>query len=317
MDNEIPEQFICPITLDVMRDPVICEDGHTYEREVIESLKNPISPMTNQPINIKNLLPNRALKEMINEYLLNKNNKQNNKQEGLSANNEMNIYVDDEKLYEMGILNNDYNNNNNDYLSDDEELYRLGILKRENKPQSNSSLSDKDQIQDQIEVKKIDEILPTLNVSQEIKDYFLDFVDKNCLSLYYKPMLNEDIEYINWLYDENTPTHKSFYLYALINKLPQTIKWLIEKDIPIDENIINFAVSVGNKDLVIWSLSLGIPWNIYTMSYSLVSSDKNFIKWLIDFGCFWGCLNEKHKGIIYSNEMIKKILLKNNCPWII
>jgi hypothetical protein len=33
----IPEVFVCPITMEVMRDPVIAADGHTYEREAIEN----------------------------------------------------------------------------------------------------------------------------------------------------------------------------------------------------------------------------------------------------------------------------------------
>lgn len=313
MDIDIPEQFICPITLDIMRDPVICEDGHTYEREVIESLKKSISPITNQPINLKNLVPNRALKEIIDHYLLNLN--QNNTQK--NSREEKNIYMDDKELYRLGILKKD-NMNDEEYLSDDEELYRLGILKRENKSKPNlNASSNKDIIQEQIVIKEIEEILPMINVNQKITDYFMDFVDKTCLALYYKPMLNEDINYVNWLYEEKTPVHKSLYLYAMINKLPQTIKWLIEKNISPDENIINFAVSIGNKYLVIWVLSLGIGWNIYTLSHSLVSSNEKFIKWLIDFGCFWGCLDDDHKNIIYSNEIIKKMLLNNNCSWII
>ena len=30
--EEIPPEFICPISFAVMDDPVICDDGHTYDR---------------------------------------------------------------------------------------------------------------------------------------------------------------------------------------------------------------------------------------------------------------------------------------------
>ena len=31
----IPEELICPITLEIMDDPVLCEDEFTYERSAI------------------------------------------------------------------------------------------------------------------------------------------------------------------------------------------------------------------------------------------------------------------------------------------
>ena len=50
--GNIPNEFLCPISLEIMRDPVICKDGHTYERAVI--LKwletNSVSPLTRTPI---------------------------------------------------------------------------------------------------------------------------------------------------------------------------------------------------------------------------------------------------------------------------
>ncbi len=66
--DEIPEEFLCPITLDIMEDPVICEDGYTYEREAIISISNSLSPMTRQPINKRILIPNRALKQSIEKF---------------------------------------------------------------------------------------------------------------------------------------------------------------------------------------------------------------------------------------------------------
>lgn len=60
--------FKCPITLEIMKDPVICEDGYTYERESILNLSNPISPITRQPISTSNLVPNRILKEIIIKF---------------------------------------------------------------------------------------------------------------------------------------------------------------------------------------------------------------------------------------------------------
>jgi len=61
------DAFLCPITRDPMEDPVICCDGHTYEREAIEMWlrNNSRSPKTNQPLPSRELIPNHALRSSI------------------------------------------------------------------------------------------------------------------------------------------------------------------------------------------------------------------------------------------------------------
>jgi len=66
--NEIPNEFICPITLEIMTDPVICDDGHSYERTAISRLTTSISPITRQYIDLTRLIPNRALKNTIDKF---------------------------------------------------------------------------------------------------------------------------------------------------------------------------------------------------------------------------------------------------------
>jgi hypothetical protein len=68
MDN-IPDEFKCPITLDLMNDPVLCEDGFTYERSAIMSTRDSLSPMTRQPIDKTKLIPNRALINAIDRFI--------------------------------------------------------------------------------------------------------------------------------------------------------------------------------------------------------------------------------------------------------
>lgn len=65
----IPATFICPITQEIMRDPVICSDGHSYEREAILRWlsQHNTSPMTNVVIN-GNIVPNHSLRNTIQEY---------------------------------------------------------------------------------------------------------------------------------------------------------------------------------------------------------------------------------------------------------
>ena len=38
--SSIPHHFFCPITQDVMEDPVVCADGHSYERASVEILSH-------------------------------------------------------------------------------------------------------------------------------------------------------------------------------------------------------------------------------------------------------------------------------------
>jgi hypothetical protein len=49
---KIRDEFICPITYELMREPVVASDGHTYEKAAIEKwLKtHQISPRNGEPI---------------------------------------------------------------------------------------------------------------------------------------------------------------------------------------------------------------------------------------------------------------------------
>lgn len=60
----------CPITYDLFRDPVLAQDGFTYERQVIEEwIRNHgTSPMTRQPLSIEQLHPNRKVKELVDVF---------------------------------------------------------------------------------------------------------------------------------------------------------------------------------------------------------------------------------------------------------
>eukprot|EP00928_Gymnodinium_smaydae_P030187 TRINITY_DN22506_c0_g1_i1.p2 TRINITY_DN22506_c0_g1~~TRINITY_DN22506_c0_g1_i1.p2 ORF type:complete len:204 (-),score=36.74 TRINITY_DN22506_c0_g1_i1:186-797(-) len=70
-DGAIPSEFRCPITLRVMRDPVVAEDGHTYERSAIQEhlSRGPhaVSPISRAPLASRILIPNIALRAQIIE----------------------------------------------------------------------------------------------------------------------------------------------------------------------------------------------------------------------------------------------------------
>ncbi len=66
---EIDDDFLCPITQSLIRDPVTTADGQMYEREAIElwfSEGKTTSPSTNKPLESKVLTPNVFAKKQIN-----------------------------------------------------------------------------------------------------------------------------------------------------------------------------------------------------------------------------------------------------------
>ncbi|NXX75723.1 WSDU1 protein, partial [Urocolius indicus] len=68
MPVPIPDEFLCPITRELMKDPVIAADGYSYEKEAMEnwlSSNRRSSPMTNLPLPSLLLTPNRTLKMAI------------------------------------------------------------------------------------------------------------------------------------------------------------------------------------------------------------------------------------------------------------
>ena len=73
--QQTPNNFKCPITHDIMRDPVIAADGHSYEREAIERWltmhreQNPRSPMGAGPLQHRSLQANIALRGAIEQFM--------------------------------------------------------------------------------------------------------------------------------------------------------------------------------------------------------------------------------------------------------
>eukprot|EP00299_Pterocystis_sp_00344_P009833 c4261_g1_i1.p1 GENE.c4261_g1_i1~~c4261_g1_i1.p1 ORF type:complete len:248 (+),score=45.07 c4261_g1_i1:47-790(+) len=67
----VPNEFICPITTEIIMDPVVAVDGHTYEREAIEKwfVVHDTSPKTNDKLPSKILIPNRAIRSQIIDFI--------------------------------------------------------------------------------------------------------------------------------------------------------------------------------------------------------------------------------------------------------
>ncbi|KAL5547270.1 hypothetical protein UlMin_006957 [Ulmus minor] len=76
-DNEVPNYFLCPISLQIMRDPVITVSGITYDRESIEQWFETTTnnktivacPVTKQPLpRDSDLTPNHTLRRLIQAW---------------------------------------------------------------------------------------------------------------------------------------------------------------------------------------------------------------------------------------------------------
>lgn len=69
-DDDVPEEFLDPISLEILKDPVVLTDGFTYERSQIELwlTKHDTSPMTNEPLKNRDMVPNMVLRSQIAQW---------------------------------------------------------------------------------------------------------------------------------------------------------------------------------------------------------------------------------------------------------
>uniref|UniRef100_F6VAM8 WD repeat, SAM and U-box domain-containing protein 1 n=1 Tax=Ciona intestinalis TaxID=7719 RepID=F6VAM8_CIOIN len=67
-----PDEYLCPISREIMTDPVLAADGFTYERASIEkwfAKGSKLSPMTNKALVNRNLFPNQTVKSLIAQFI--------------------------------------------------------------------------------------------------------------------------------------------------------------------------------------------------------------------------------------------------------
>ncbi|PKA57373.1 U-box domain-containing protein 25 [Apostasia shenzhenica] len=68
---QIPHNFRCPISLELMKDPVTVSTGQTYDRSSIESwvaMGNATCPVTRAPLADLTLIPNHTVRHLIQEW---------------------------------------------------------------------------------------------------------------------------------------------------------------------------------------------------------------------------------------------------------
>jgi hypothetical protein len=70
---EPPSEFVCPITCDIMREPLMCRSGLTFERSAILSWiqhHDGTCPLTRRTLSVRDLVSNRALQSRIRAWCL-------------------------------------------------------------------------------------------------------------------------------------------------------------------------------------------------------------------------------------------------------
>lgn len=68
---EIPSKYVCPLTLEIMQDPVLSRYGQSYERSAIIkwlAKGNTGCPLTRQPLNLSGLITNHNLRSEIRRW---------------------------------------------------------------------------------------------------------------------------------------------------------------------------------------------------------------------------------------------------------
>jgi hypothetical protein len=71
LKSRIPDSFYCPITMELMKDPVMAKDGFVYERNAIEMWlqQHKTSPLTNLQLEDISLIPCHRIKNAIDDLL--------------------------------------------------------------------------------------------------------------------------------------------------------------------------------------------------------------------------------------------------------
>jgi len=68
---QVPAELQCPISLDLMLDPVVASDGHTYDRSNIEQWleDESSSPITREPLDSKHIFANRVVRTLVMQFI--------------------------------------------------------------------------------------------------------------------------------------------------------------------------------------------------------------------------------------------------------
>ncbi|WCJ28931.1 U-box domain-containing protein 15 [Euphorbia peplus] len=124
----IPHEFLCPITLEIMVDPVIVATGQTYERQSITKWLNSnhrTCPKTGQTLDHLSLAPNFALRNLISQWC-EKNNFELPKKHASSVSDSSSSTLKDEVLTLVQNLSS------SDFCERRDAIVKIRMLSKEN-----------------------------------------------------------------------------------------------------------------------------------------------------------------------------------------
>jgi hypothetical protein len=77
----IPNEFLCPITTEIMKDPVMLTDGHVYEKQAIKQwlTNHDTSPLTKAKVDKNIIIPCFVLRKLIHDFISNSNSQSKKK----------------------------------------------------------------------------------------------------------------------------------------------------------------------------------------------------------------------------------------------
>ncbi|CAF0932013.1 unnamed protein product [Didymodactylos carnosus] len=109
MSQIVNTALTCPITGELFRDPVMADDGHTYDRKAITRWlrENKTSPITREHIELATLRTNYTVKRLVDNYRIE---------------NKLPLPVDDEEEERMSVKSVESSINNFSHFSENEEI---------------------------------------------------------------------------------------------------------------------------------------------------------------------------------------------------
>jgi hypothetical protein len=156
-----PAQFVCPISLELMKDPVMSKDGQNFDRHaILEWLNrgNMECPLTRQPLKPSNLIPNNSLKMSIKTWLF--------ENEGCL---EHAFFEDDEEERFVGLVSYGADDNSSELRSEEEESQESAVSSA---MESNSTV--RSHVRDSID-DELSDLLALYNEVLELTNAPLDF----------------------------------------------------------------------------------------------------------------------------------------------
>ena len=302
---KIPKEFICPISLKLMSNPVICiDDGYTYDLESISVVPNIISPITSNLIDLNKIVPNRVLSSLLNEFKINNvelvelDKIRNNSSDTIDNINKFGML----DIYELETIKKKITNDIENIQKKYTEL--IQNIKNEIKNEIKIYIGNK-----QLKKKKIDE---NINKQKYLEKIYMSKLNSHQISQIFN---SKPIKLL--LHSEHSnkfdPAKHNYLGYGLLNWTGQKIKF--EFNTMMIEKIKNENINVlYNKYKQICSDYLWIKKYVYGFEYGFESgsgsksgsksgSNPNipFIDWIFDNYI----VNDLYKNII--KEIQKKI----------